>query len=204
MKQISIFLVIGLFLTCTPHSLTKEQQITYNVAKEAQHKLNLQYADKDKSPLDSVDFTNFRSLDFFPINLKYAVKANFTKNDFPIPIVMSTSTNRKPIYQKYGTLSFTINGKEYDLSVFQSLDPNDSDEEKQYVSVPFTDLTSGKETYGGGRYLDLKLPLNSIITLDFNQAYNPYCAYSHRWSCLIPPKENDLKIAIKAGIKKYH
>jgi uncharacterized protein (DUF1684 family) len=198
------FMTISLFIACNSQSLSKEQQVIYDASKEAQHKLNVQYADKDESPLDSIDFVKFRKLDFFPIDLKYAVKATFSKNEFPVPIEMTTSTDRKPVYQKYGTLSFSIDNEKYELSVFQSLDPRNTEEEKKYLSVPFTDLTSGKETYGGGRYIDLIAPLDTEVLLDFNHAYNPYCAYSHRWSCLVPPKENDLKVAIKAGVKKFH
>lgn len=205
MKPLFLLFLVLSFTACTQqNSTTKKQQNLLEAAKEAQYKLNLQYADKEKSPLDSADFTRFRQLDFFPTTSKYIVKAFFVKNEFPVPFEMNTSTDRRPIYQKYGTLHFQIDGKEYQLAAYQSLDPRNSEEDKQYISVPFTDLTSGNESYGGGRYIDLKLPLSSSVVLDFNQAYNPYCAYSHKWSCIIPPQENSLKIAIKAGVKKYH
>jgi uncharacterized protein (DUF1684 family) len=202
-KKIVILVgLMGILVACAQNKQTKEQNKQLQAAQDFQYNLNIEYADKTKSPLDSIDFVKFRSLDFYPIDIKYIVKASFVKNDFPVPFEMATSTDRKPLYQKYGTLAFTLDGKEYTLAVYQDLD---SDEEyKDYLFVPFTDLTNNSETYGGGRYIDLKQPLDQEVLLDFNQAYNPYCAYSHRWSCVIPPKENDLQVAIKAGVKKFY
>jgi uncharacterized protein (DUF1684 family) len=74
-------------------------------------------------------------------------------------------------------------------------------EYKKYLFIPFRDLTSGKESYGGGRYIDTEIPAGETLILDFNRAYNPYCAYSHRYSCPIPPEENTLKVEIRAGEK---
>ena len=76
-----------------------------------------------------------------------------------------------------------------------------SEKYKDYLFIPFTDKTSGIETYGGGRYIDLVLSdiVNKTCTIDFNKAYNPYCAYTAGYNCPIPPKENDLPVAIKAG-----
>jgi uncharacterized protein (DUF1684 family) len=70
--------------------------------------------------------------------------------------------------------------------------------------LPFTDLTSGVESYGGGRYIDMEVQKGNTWTIDFNKGYNPYCAYNEKYSCPIPPAENDLKVEVKAGVKKYH
>ena len=75
--------------------------------------------------------------------------------------------------------------------------------EADYLFLPFTDLTSGVDTYGGGRYIDQKIPEGNSIIIDFNQSYNPYCAYNPRYSCPIPPPENDLLIEIMAGVKDF-
>jgi len=186
------------------NNLTKEQETLLVSSKEAQHKLNLQYADKEESPLTDADFKKFRSLDFYPIDLKYIIKADFVKNEFPVPFEMATTTDRKPIYQKYGELHFTLDSVTCILPVYQNMAKNIPEKYKNHIFVPFTDLTTGKESYGGGRYVDLELPFNQTVIIDFNKAYNPYCAYSHRYSCAVPPKENDLKVAIKAGVKKFH
>ena len=79
----------------------------------------------------------------------------------------------------------------------------DKDEYKDYLFLPFTDLTNGDTTYGGGRYIDMRIPEKNTIILDFNQSYNPYCAYGGNYSCPIPPAENNLDIAITAGVKKF-
>ncbi len=201
------FFLISLFvLSCSPNEKkhSPEIQTQLEEARKAQFELNLEFAGAKTSPLDSLDRVSFKGLDFFPVDAKYIVKARFEKNEYPVPFAMQTSTDRKPIYQKYGTFYFDIEGTPCKLACYQSLNPNASEEEKQYLSVPFTDKTTGKESYGGGRYLDLKLPLADTVILNFNKAYNPYCAYSHRWSCIIPPEENSLPVAVKAGVKKYH
>lgn len=204
MKYFSLLLILTSLIACSQQSISKEQQAQFKAAKEAQYQLNLEYADKEKSPLTDKDFDTFRSLDFFPIDLKYIVKASFVKNEFPVPFEMATTTDRKPTYQKYGTLFFELDGVKCELPVYQSLSLLENEEYKNYLFVPFTDLTNNKETYGGGRYVDLELPLDPEVTIDFNRAYNPYCAYNHKYSCVIPPKENDLKVAIKAGVKAFH
>jgi len=200
-----LYLIIPLFLiSCEDKKPTKEQLAQLEVAKEKQQELNVQYADKEKSPLTAEDFHKFESLEFFPVELQYIVKASFIQNDFPVPFEMATSTDRRPVYQKYGSLYFIIDDVKCELPVYQSLSLTQKEEYKNYLFVPFTDLTNGKDTYGGGRYLDLELPLQEEVVLDFNRAYNPYCAYNHKYSCVIPPKENDLKVAIKAGVKAFH
>lgn len=103
-------------------------------------------------------------------------------------------------------MSFKLNGKNYSLSVYQA-DAEVLEKFPEYADLlflPFKDLTNGKETYGGGRYIDIKTPAGNNVILDFNLAYNPNCAYgSERFSCPIPPKENFLPAQIKAGEKSY-
>jgi uncharacterized protein (DUF1684 family) len=198
-----LWIVLFLVGSCQSQSSAKEQQ-WYKEAQKAQHELNLQYADKEKSPLTEEDFTKFRSLDFFPISKKYVIEARFVKNEHPIPFEMSTTTDRKPIYQKYGSLFFELDDVSCELPVYQNLDLMNNPEYQNYIFVPFTDLTTGDESYGGGRYVDLELPFKDRVVIDFNRAYNPYCAYNHRYSCAVPPEENNLAVEIKAGVKAFH
>jgi len=204
MKYFSLVLILTSLIACSQQSVTKEQQALLDKAKEAQYELNIQYADKEKSPLTDADFKDFRNLDFYPIDLKYIIETTFVKNEFPVPFEMATTTDRKPIYQKYGTLYFELDGVKCELPVYQNMAENIPEEYKNHIFVPFTDLTTGEESYGGGRYVDLELPFDSMVILDFNSAYNPYCAYNHKYSCAVPPKENDLQVAIKAGVKAFH
>ena len=203
MKYFSILFILTLFVSCSQNR-SKQDELLLKDSKETQHKLNLQYADKEKSPLTDTDFKTFRSLDFYKIDLKYIIKANFIKNDFPVSFKMATTTDREPIYQKYGTLHFTLDGVACTLSVYQNMADDIPEKYKNHIFVPFTDLTTGKDSSGGGRYIDLELPFDTTVIIDFNKAYNPYCAYNHKYSCAVPPKENDLKVAIRAGVKKFH
>jgi uncharacterized protein (DUF1684 family) len=110
---------------------------------------------------------------------------------------MITSTGSAREYLKYGQFTFDVNGEAATLQVYQDADDG-------YFFLPFVDATAPEETYGAGRYLDIEPTAGGQFTIDFNYAYNPYCAYSDRWSCPIPPKENRLTVRIEAGEKNYH
>ena len=94
--------------------------------------------------------------------------------------------------------------KAFKLNVYQNVDLNKKTGYEDYLFLPFSDLTCGKESYIGGRYVDMKIQKGKIWTIDFNKAYNPYCAYNYEYSCPIVPLENDLDIEILAGVKKFH
>ena len=168
-----------------------------------QHALNREFADPATSPLDSSDLAAFHSLDFFPASPKYHIWARFVSTPGEKPFGMRTTTNRLPVYVKYGEAYFTLDGIRCKLNIYQNQELIKKEEYKDYLFIPFLDKTSGKESYGGGRYLDLRIPRGDSILLDFNLAYNPYCAYSHKWSCPIPPYENTLKVPVKAGVKAW-
>lgn len=168
-----------------------------------QKKINSEYANPKESPLKPNDLEKFKSLDFYPINEKFVVIAKFIKTPNEKPFQMPTSTDRKPMYVKFGEAYFSIDGKSYKLNIYQSQDLKKIEKYKNSLFLPFTDLTSGVESYGGGRYIDLEIPAGNEIMIDFNRAYNPYCAYNHKYSCPIPPQENDLDLEIKAGVKNF-
>jgi len=172
-------------------------------SKEFQEKLNHEYADPKESPLDEKDLKEFKGLDFFEIDTNYIVKAEFVRTPSEPPFAMKTSTERLPVYVKYGELYFSLNGKYLKLNVYQNQDLVEDPEYFDYLFLPFTDLTNGESTYGGGRYIDLRIPESSEVIIDFNKAYNPYCAYSGKYSCPVPPEENDLEVEIFAGVKSF-
>jgi uncharacterized protein (DUF1684 family) len=117
---------------------------------------------------------------------------------------MKTSTDRVPAYERYGEVTFELDGKELKLAVYRNKKMLDLSQDTNMLFIPFRDMTSGSETYGGGRYIDCEIPVaGDIIDLDFNKAYNPYCAYNHKYSCVIPPEENRLPVKIEAGEKVY-
>jgi len=138
---------------------------------------------------------------FFPISHVYNVSCSFEKITDTVGFTMTTSAKTLKHYYKYGRLDFMIDGKEFLLFVYQGKDLMQVEKYKDYLFVPFTDATTGDESYGSGRYLEFykKDIENNTLQLDFNKAYNPYCAYSPDYKCPIPPKENRLSIAIRAG-----
>ena len=198
MKKYFSLLLIFSFITLQAQDKTTE------TSKEFQDNLNLEYADKAKSPLMEKDLKTFKSLDFFPINAKYIIEAKFIRTKKEKVFKMKTSTSRLPEYKKYGELHFTIDGVDCKLNVYQNIDLIKKPGFDDYLFLPFSDLTNGKETYIGGRYVDLRIQKGTTWKIDFNKAYNPYCAYNYEYSCPIVPLENDLNVAILAGVKKFH
>lgn len=172
-------------------------------ALEFQKNLNKEFADASKSPLSEKDLAAFKALDFFPIDGAFIVNAEFSKSKNEKAFEMKTTTERTPMYVKYGEISFILKEKKFKLNVYRNVELSRKPGFKNYLFLPFSDLTSGEETYIGGRYLDLEIPEGNHITIDFNQAYNPYCAYNYKYSCPIVPLENDLAIKIEAGVKNF-
>ena len=181
-----------------------QEQFDVSAVAKFQKDLNIEYADAKTSPLTTEDLAVFKTLDFYPANEKFFVVAKFVRTKKEKPFEMKTSTDRKPLYVKYGEVFFTIDGLDFKLNVYRNIELSKKKEFKDHLFLPFSDLTSGNESYIGGKYIDLKIPKGDTIVIDFNTSYNPYCAYSHRYSCPKVPLENDLNIEIKAGVKKFH
>ena len=178
--------------------------MSQETAEEFQANLNREFANREESPLTDEDFKIFQSLDFYPIDEKFTVEAKFVSTPKEKVFKMKTSTTRLPEYKKYGELFFQIDGKSFKLNVYQNIELSKKEGYEDYLFLPFSDLTCGKESYIGGRYIDMRIPKTETVTIDFNKAYNPYCAYNHKYSCPIVPLENDLPIEILAGVKKFH
>ena len=169
-----------------------------------QKELNSEYSDAKTSPLTAEDLAVFKTLDFYPINEKFFVTAKFIRTEDEKPFEMETSTDRRPMYVKYGEAHFSTDGLNHKLIVYRNIELSKKEEYKDYLFLPFSDLTSGKDSYIGGKYIDMITPKGETIVIDFNTSYNPYCAYNHKYSCPKVPLENDLNIEIKAGVKKFH
>ena len=142
---------------------------------------------------------------FFAIAPTFRVNAVFEKINDSIGFTMQTSGNITKHYYKYGRVSFTLKDTVLQLFLYQSKDLLKNEKYKDYLFIPFTDLTSGDDSYGSGRYLDFIIDSikNNSLVLDFNKAYNPYCAYATGFRCPIPPKENHLPVKILAGEKTF-
>jgi uncharacterized protein (DUF1684 family) len=196
---LSFFFAIA-FFSCSKKNSSYEDEI-----KLFQYDLNIEFADASKSPLTEEDIKTFKVLEFFDIDENYNIEADFELTPNTPVFEMPTTTERLPLYRKYGIARFTLNGKKMELSIYQNQQLMSDFEYKDYLFLPFNDATNGTTTYGGGRYLDLEIPKEGSkkIRIDFNKAYNPYCAYNHTFSCPIPPSENNLPIAIPVGVKAY-
>ena len=205
MKKLVIFLmtILSLFSFAQkvkPKNLDKSSKEILEI-KKFQDELNKEYLTKDETPLRGDNFKNFKQHPFFPIDLKYRIKAKFVKNENPEPFDWPTSSGKSKPYQEYGKAVFNFNGKVYTLSIYQSLDLMKSEKYKDHLFLPFRDETNQKETYGGGKYMDLKIPNADEIVLDFNYSYQPYCAYNaYDYSCPIVPEENKLPFEVRAGV----
>ncbi len=198
MKNI-LFLLSFLYVSV----LFAQESKQFKEAKKFQEKLNKEFSSKEESPLTEEDLAVFEALEFFPIDSNFIVTASLTFHKNSKPFKMKTTTDRLPIYKLYATARFQLNGKDYSLDIYQNEKLLLTPDYEDYLFLPFTDLTNGESSYGGGRYIDLRLPEGDSIVIDFNQSYNPYCAYNEKYSCPIPPKSNHLKTKILAGIKAF-
>jgi uncharacterized protein (DUF1684 family) len=150
-----------------------------------------------QSPLDSSQKATFTGLHYFPEN--QAVRLNVNMETYPEPkqITMATSTGDEQEYLHVGQISFVLKGQHAVLQVYLPMEGGN-------FFIPFVDATAPKETYGAGRYLEAFELADGRLHVDFNLAYNPYCAYNDNWSCPLPPEQNRLSMRIEAGEMKFH
>ncbi|MEL0457217.1 DUF1684 domain-containing protein [Flavobacteriaceae bacterium SZ-1-7] len=198
MKKIIVLFVCVLYLTNCARKRRPVQGET-----EFQKEINAQFKDASRSPLKDEDRKHFEGLDFFEFDSTYVVKAKFTRTPNEKAFKMKTTTDRLPVYMKYAELSFNLRGETFTLDIYQNQDLMMQEGYENHLFLPFLDETNGLESYGGGRYIDALIPENDTLVIDFNSAYNPYCAYNDRYSCPIVPRRNYLKTRIEAGVKSF-
>ena len=191
-KLTAMFCIFLVFINC------KDGKRFSTTESEFQSSLNALFKDASKSPLKPEDIKIFKGLSFFPVDSSFVVVSKLKKTNTSDFFEMKTSTNRFSKERIFGILSFTIKGINYNLKVYQS--ESSVLESSDYLFLPYLDATNGITTYGGGRYLDLKIPEGDSVWLDFNKSYNPYCVYNERYSCPIVPRENRLPIKVEAGV----
>lgn len=168
------------------------------------HRINFKKAflENPRSPLEDKDLAY---LTFFSPDIKWKKSATFTKEQQAVPFEMPTYSGITKPYIIFGYLDFDVEGKKIRLQVYQSAQKPSNPLYKNHLFLPFKDATNGESTYGGGRYLDLKTDdiKNNKVVLDFNQCYNPWCAYSEGFNCPVPPISNHLNFEVTAGEKMY-
>lgn len=197
MRHFLILIILASTLACAQDKRPIPGETAY------QKEQNAMFKDATKSPLKDKDRKNFEQLDFFKYDSTYAVTAQFTRTPDEEVFKMKTTTNRRPDYVKYGILSFELKGVTYTLNIYQNQGLILQEGYEDYLFLPFLDNTNGEETYGGGRYINARIPEGDTMEIDFNNSYNPYCAYNERYSCPIVPRENYLDLEVRAGVKAF-
>jgi len=149
---------------------------------------------------ERLEMKAFERLLYFPPDRTYAVDARLERLADPEPVEMVTSRNLVKTFHRYAKIRFELDGTELELSAFKS---KLSGEDSEGLFIPFRDATSGRESYGAGRFLSIDEPEGDRFVLDFNRCFNPLCNYSPAYNCAVPPSENHLAMAIHAGEKTY-
>jgi uncharacterized protein len=179
--------------TTKPADRTADYVATIQAARAAKDEAFRRQVDE---PVSLADQQTFLPLRYFPIDPAYAVTASFAPAKARTPVQMPTSTGQTRDMELVGTLAFTLKGRALRLGAFvETGAPPDR------LFVPFTDLTSGTETYAAGRYLELDRNATGIYTIDFNRAFHPFCYYNHQYDCPYPPPSNRLPVPVRAGEK---
>jgi uncharacterized protein len=191
-----------LFFPACSGGVRDKQQRTADTLQRERREKDIAFKTERDSPIPQSDRDRFTGLSYFEINpaLRFRLKLNRYSN--PARVRLGTNTGEIHSALRYGYFVFEVQGKSCKLQVYRVEDvPENSG--GPYLFVPFRDATTGKESYGAGRYIDLKENTSGIYDLDFNRAYNPSCAYGKGYSCPIPPAENTIPVPIEAGEKKY-
>jgi uncharacterized protein (DUF1684 family) len=192
--------LVMLLAACTskPPETTSEDYAARIAADRAEKDIELKTA-KD-SPVLEAQRDEVLPLAYFPVDRDYAVPAALKTSAGDTVLEMATSTGGRRRMRRVGTLEFTLKGQPMKLTAFVEVGARNLDR----LFVPFADLTSGTETYPGGRYIDLDRTATGIYVIDFNRAYHPYCYFNPTWDCPYPPAENRLKLPVRAGERLKH
>lgn len=198
MKNLLVLFLITISLSCTQdkQALLGETQW--------QKKQNADFKDATKSPLKNKDRKSFKGLDFYKIDSTFVVFAKLKRTPDAKWFSMKTTTDRTSKERVFGVLEFELKGTKYELNVYQGESSMTEDGLKDYLFLPFLDDTNGDGSYAGGRYINLKVTDADTIIIDFNTAYNPYCAYNKKYSCPIVPRVNYIATKIEAGVKNFN
>ncbi|MDO1499934.1 DUF1684 domain-containing protein [Winogradskyella maritima] len=197
MKRFLILLVLVTQWSCG------QKKMELKGDTEWQNEKNAQFKDASTSPLTKKDLRTFEGLDFFEFDSTYVVNAFLERTPNTEWFKMKTTTDRLSEERVYGILQFEIGDQSFSLNVYQGKENMQTEGYEDYLFLPYLDNTNGVTSYGGGRYIDLRIPKGNEIIVDFNKSYNPLCVYNKRYSCPIVPRINYMDIEVKAGMKDY-
>ncbi len=197
MKKVRIIIVIAALAIAFLSIWQNREPVSYEekIRKEREEK-NEQFLRSADSPLTEDQKKDFDSLEYFPVDESYRVTADIEEITPVENITVVMNDGMMMDYRKYGIARFSLKGEPISLIVLK-------DTKTGSFFIPFADATSGSSTYGAGRYIDPPRPRGNSIEIDFNKAYNPFCAYNESYQCPFPPKENVLSISINAGEKNF-
>lgn len=199
------YLYVRLFFHADAEDTLKELSEGYYIDEisRLRNEKNIEFSKAEESPMTVEQLKTFVRLNYYPPQEKFKVNVKFVKDSIQTEFKMKTSTDRLPIYRNYGKLYFKIDENDYVLTAYQNVKYSRVEGFENYLFIPFRDLSCGEESYGAGRFIDFIMPKTDVAYIDFNLAYNPLCAYNHKYSCPIPPAENTLYVSITAGEKIY-
>jgi uncharacterized protein len=201
-KTLLILLITLLLVNGCGENPSPEQQEYIDIIEKNREQKD-EYMEKDpSSPFSQDPAAKFSQLKYYDVNLNFLFKSRlFEYPQKDTVIVFGTKGEERKVV-RFGYVTFPYEGKEYNINVYKGT----SRQGMEYFSIWFTDETTGEETYGVGRYIDFEYNQDTshIYLIDFNLAYNPYCAYSAKFSCAIPTKEDHIAMKIKAGEKNFH
>ncbi len=194
-------IILFIFSSCGKNYTPAE--ITY-IKKIEQHRAdkNIEMRDSDFSPFNFKGKVEFHNLKYFDVDPNFVFKSKLKEYEPKDTVIIFGTKGEERKVIRFGWVLINFEGKEYKINVYEGVSRSGT----KYHSIWFTDLTTNNETYGVGRYIDFELNEDPDYEyeIDFNMAYNPYCAYSSEYSCAIPTKEDFIPIKIKAGEKKFH
>jgi uncharacterized protein (DUF1684 family) len=195
--------ILSLFLLITTLNCAQDKE-PINGETDWQREMNADFKDATKSPLKDKDRKDFKGLAFFKFDSTYVVATNLIRTPGEKPFKMKTTTDRLPNYVKFGIVEFELKGRTHQLNIYQNIDLLSKPGYEDYLFLPFLDNTNGDTSYGGGRYVEGRIPKGNTLIIDFNTAYNPYCAYNEKYSCPIVPRDNYVDENIEAGVMAFN
>lgn len=203
LDKISLFVVVFACLYLLPQSTLGQADATYakSLAKHRKH-YKQEFLNDTRAPLNK---KGVKKLRFYQADTTFRVTADFERERDAEPFDMPTYSGITKPYVKFGTATFQLRDTTLELAVYQNLQLIRMPQFRDHLFIPFKDDTNGEATYGGGRYMDISKSAikEGKLVIDFNKAYNPWCAYSDGYNCPVPPTENHLPVVIEAGELNY-
>ncbi len=195
---VGVIVVVGLVMIYSLSDQSLSKDYIKQIEEQREEKDNF-FLKNSQSPLSSTQKEKFSGLKYYQPDITYRTEAIVERFKLKEFVSMTTSTGNIQQYLKYGKAVFNLKGKRLELLLLKSVRPMPGQSSKT-IFIPFTDVTSGRATYGAGRYIDIEInEQQTTIEIDFNRAYNPYCAYNDIYECPIPPAENYLDVEVLAG-----